>query len=594
MNPFPALKKDWNVTLYFWKLVHSMSKSYIPLMVFASLCSAIFPFINIILPKYLIDELMGAGREMNIILWIGVLVAGNAVFGLLQNYLNQHIELANLLVMDRLELHIGQHIMNLDYERLENTKVLDLKEQALAPIRQQDVIRKMLDSMKNLLQTILSLLGLAALISTLNIGIIVVIMGMILLNTFIFKKSQQAQFNFYKLLAPLNRKFGYYSKLAVDFSMAKDVRLFGMAPYLLNKVNTYHNESVRGFGGLYEKVGRYKGLTSVNLQLQMVIIYAYMVVKVVTGKIQIGGFVMYISAANSFSAQVSLAMNAYVEFRQMCKYIEVFREFESLRPAMRTGQGRIEKFMDVEIEFCNVSFKYAGNENYSLKNVSLTIKNGERLAVVGQNGAGKSTFIKLLCRLYEPDQGEILLNGRSIQEYRYDEYMKILGVVFQDYKLFSFSIKENLCLKDSGISEKEIEEVLNQVGLEDKMKRLDKGIDTQVHKIFDEKGTDFSGGESQKVVIARALLKKSPVLILDEPTAALDPYAEFEMYNNFNLLTENRTVIYISHRLSACKFCDKIAVFNNGELVEYGSHHQLLLDQQEYSSMWKAQAQYYQ
>lgn len=594
MNPFPALKKDWNVTLYFWKLVHSMSKSYIPLMAVASLCSAVFPFINIMVPKYLIDEMMGAGREMNIILWIGVWVAGNAVLGLLQSYLNQQIELSNLMVMDSLELHIGNHIMNLDYESLENAKVLDLKEQALAPIRQQDVIRKMLDSMKSLLQTILSLLGLAALISTLNIGIIVVIIGMIVLNTFIFKKSQQAQFDFHKLLAPLNRKFGYYSKLSVDFSMAKDVRLFGMAPYLLNKVDTYHNESVRGFGGLYEKVGRYKGMTSVNLQLQMVMIYAYMVVKVVTGKIQIGDFVMYISAANSFSAQVSLGMNAYVEFRQMCKYIEVFREFESLKPTMKSGEESLEKLMNAEIEFCNVSFKYSGNAHYSLKNVSLKIKSGEKLAVVGQNGAGKTTFIKLLCRLYEPDQGEILLNGRSIQDYRYDEYMKILGVVFQDYKLFSFSIKDNLRLQDSETSENEIEDMLEQVGLEATMKRLEKGLDTQVFRIFDEKGTDFSGGESQKIAIARALLKKSPILILDEPTAALDPYAEFEMYNNFNLLAANRTVIYISHRLSACKFCDKIAVFNHGELVEYGPHHQLLLDQQEYSSMWKAQAQYYQ
>ncbi|KAA1186245.1 ABC transporter ATP-binding protein [Paenibacillus sp. B2(2019)] len=594
MNPFPALKKDWHVTLYFWKLVHSMSKSYIPLMVVSSLCSAIFPFINIIFPKYLIDELMGAGREMNIILWIGILVAGNAVLGLLQSYLNKQIELSNFLVMDSLELHIGNHIMNLDYESLENSKVLDLKEQALAPIRQQDVIRKMLVSMKTFLQTMLSLLGLTALVSTLNVGIIVVIIGMIVLNTFIFRKSQQAQFNFHKLLAPLNRKFGYYSKLAVDFSMAKDVRLFGMAPYLLNKVDAYHNESVSGFGGLYEKVGRYKGLTSVNLQLQMVIIYAYMVVKVVTGKIQIGGFVMYISAANSFSTQVSLAMNAYVKFRQMCKYIEVFREFESLKATMRSGQMDIGKLNNVEIEFRNVFFKYSGNEHYSLKNVSLTIKNGEKLAVVGQNGAGKTTFIKLLCRLYEPDSGEILLNGRSIREYRYDEYMKILGVVFQDYKLFSFSIKDNLCSEDGETSEKEMEEMLNQVGLEAKMKGLDKGLDTQVFRIFDEKGTDFSGGESQKIAVARALLKRSPILILDEPTAALDPYAEFEMYNNFNLLAANKTVIYISHRLSACKFCDKIALFNNGELREYGPHDQLLKDQQEYSAMWKAQAQYYQ
>ncbi|WP_218618991.1 ABC transporter ATP-binding protein [Paenibacillus sp. P32E] len=593
MNPFPELKKDSQVVVYFWKLVNSYSKTYIPLMLLVALCSAFFPFINIIAPKYIIDELMGLARETQLLLWIGILAVGNAIFGLLQSYLDQKMEQANLQVMDGLELHVGKHIMNLDFESLENAKVLDLKEQALSPIQQQDVISKMMTSMRMLLQTSLSLIALTALISTLNIGIILLILGMILLNTYIFKKSQQTQFRFYKILAPLNRKFGYYSRLATDFSMAKDIRLYGMAPFLLKKVDAYHKDTIRGFGELYGQVGRYKGLTSINLQLQMVVIYGYMIVKVMSGRIQIGDFIMYIAAANSFSTQVSVVFNAYVELRQMCRYLEVFREFESLPATMRSGERMIGKLTEAEIEFRGVYFKYAGSEVYSLKNVSLTIKSGENLAVVGQNGAGKSTFIKLLCRLYEPEQGEILLNGYPIQQYQYEDYMKTLGVVFQDYKLFSFSIKDNLSLKFTLDAEEEMLSMMKQVGLEEKIGGLEKGLDTQVFKTFDSEGTDFSGGEGQKMAMARALLKKSPILILDEPTAALDPYAEYEIYSNFNRMTEKHTVIYISHRLSSCKFCDKVAVFKEGELVEYGHHDQLVKNGKEYSSMWEAQAQYY-
>jgi ATP-binding cassette subfamily B protein/ATP-binding cassette subfamily C protein len=224
--------------------------------------------------------------------------------------------------------------------------------------------------------------------------------------------------------------------------------------------------------------------------------------------------------------------------------------------------------------------------------VSLIIRSGEKLSIVGQNGAGKTTFIKLLCKLYEPQEGEIRINGVNIREYSREEYNRLLAVVFQDFKLFSFSVKENISFYHNS-EERKLYHALEKAGLKDRIDKLEQGIETSIYKNFDKEGVELSGGENQKMAIARAIYKDSPIVILDEPTAALDPYAEFEIYTRFNELVSNKTAIYISHRLSSCRFCDHIAVFDHGELVEYGTHKELEGKNGLYSKMWHTQAQYY-
>lgn len=228
-----------------------------------------------------------------------------------------------------------------------------------------------------------------------------------------------------------------------------------------------------------------------------------------------------------------------------------------------------------------------------LKDISLTIRNGEKLSIVGRNGAGKTTFIKLLCRLYQPERGCILFNGVDINEFEESEYSKLLSIIFQDYKIFSFSIRENLAYNKIA-DESRIRASLSQAGILEKIDELPLGIDTPLYKNFDKNGVELSGGEMQKIAIARALYKNAPLVVLDEPTASLDPYSEYEVYSQFNRMTDCKTTIYISHRLSSCRFCDVIAVFDNGELVEYGSHEQLVGNGKLYAEMWQAQAQYYQ
>jgi ATP-binding cassette subfamily B protein/ATP-binding cassette subfamily C protein len=254
------------------------------------------------------------------------------------------------------------------------------------------------------------------------------------------------------------------------------------------------------------------------------------------------------------------------------------------------------------IQFNNVSFKYPNRSELILDNINLTITPNQKLSIVGLNGAGKTTFIKLLCRLYDPTEGNITFDGIDIREYDYEEYMKLFSVVFQDFKTFSFTIRENLAFgisdeiknnNDEQILIEKVDKSLEKSGLEERIKSLENGINTAVYKNFDKDGMEFSGGEMQKLAIARAIFKDAPIVILDEPTAALDPVAEYEIYSRFDNLIGEKTSIYISHRLSSCRFCDVIAVFHEGKTVQYGSHDELVKLNGLYTKMWNSQAQYY-
>lgn len=218
---------------------------------------------------------------------------------------------------------------------------------------------------------------------------------------------------------------------------------------------------------------------------------------------------------------------------------------------------------------------------------------GERLAVVGMNGSGKTTFIKLLCRLYDPTEGVILLNGVDIRKYDYDEYLSIFSVVFQDFRLFAFSLGQNVAAAAEYIGEKAAD-CLREAGFEGRLSKMLKGLDTNLYQDFDPEGVEISGGEAQKIAIARALYKDAPFMVLDEPTAALDPVSEYEVYRKFSEISSGKTAIYISHRLASCRFCDKILVFHEGSIVQYGTHEALLVQAGgKYADQWNAQARYY-
>ena len=309
----------------------------------------------------------------------------------------------------------------------------------------------------------------------------------------------------------------------------------------------------------------------------------------------VGSVIKYVGYLNQLLDSVVNLFYYITNLSSNTQFVEAYLSFFDIPNEMYQGSLTTEKRSDrnYEVEFRNVSFKYPGSDEYALRNLSIKFKIGSRLAVVGRNGSGKTTFIKLLCRLYDPTEGEILLNGADIRKYSYSDYLSIFSVVFQDFRLFSFPLAQNVAVAEEYDSGKVIG-CLEEAGFGQRLATLSQGIETPLYKDFDEKGVEISGGEAQKIALARALYKDAPFVILDEPTAALDPIAEAEIYAKFNDMVGDRTAIYISHRLSSCRFCDVIAVFDKGQIVQKGSHEELVGDAAgKYYELWNAQAQYY-
>jgi len=323
------------------------------------------------------------------------------------------------------------------------------------------------------------------------------------------------------------------------------------------------------------------------------LIYAFVGINALIGVFAIGGVILYVGFIQRF---VTAVRNLTTEISAFCMnetFLNNYLDFYQNMHSTYKGCIATQKSSTHEIIFHNVSFKYPGAQHYAIKNLSLKLRVGKTLAVVGMNGSGKTTMIKLLCRLYDPTDGKITLNGIDIREYDYNHYMALFAVVFQDFELFSFSLGQNIAAS-AEYDSKYAEQCLISAGFADRFAEMPKGLETPIYKDFAEDGVEISGGEAQKIALARALYKNAPFVVLDEPTAALDPMAEFELYSRFNTILSGKTAIYISHRLSSCRFCDDIAVFDNGQLIQNGSHNALVSNKKgKYYELWTAQAQYY-
>lgn len=324
-------------------------------------------------------------------------------------------------------------------------------------------------------------------------------------------------------------------------------------------------------------------------------VYLFVGLKAYHGVIAVGDIVQYTGSVTQFVFAISGLTVVFNDIANNCDFFDLCLGFINLSETKYTGKQSIEKRDDnrYEFEFRNVSFKYPGTENLVLKNINVKLNIGERLTIVGMNGSGKTTFIKLLVRLYDPDKGEILLNGVNIKNFNYDEYLDLLAVVFQDFSLFSFKLGQNVASNLDYDTEK-ARAALVVANFADSLAKMPVGLDTYLYNDYESGGVEISGGEAQKIAMARAIYKDSPFIILDEPTATLDPISESEIYSSFDKIVGSKTAIYISHRLSSCRFCSKIAVFDHGEIVQTGSHADLVLDKTgKYYELWNAQAQYY-
>lgn len=550
------------------------------------------PFINLVFPKWIIDELTNGRQWSKVLLYIALWGGVNALIVLIKTVqellITPHQERNEL----KENMYYGKMDSHMDYGRLENGSVMDEKNR----IRDNLYISYFAHiPLAKLITAILKAMGYSYIIITLN----PIILGILVLSTaattVMASKKQKHSYVYQQKISPYKRRFEYIFKALVDISYAKEVRINNAAKWLSNKFESEKDGYIKEYSHNQKKNLIIDTRGDILTFVQTIILQTYCAFLVIDGAISVGSFSMYLSTFLLISGAFSDTISQIVNLKYVSKYIESFKKdkMASTPSHHLKGQLNIPLSNKHELEFKNVSFKYPGGNDYVLKNISLRIDNGSKLSVVGYNGAGKSTLIKLICRLYEPTEGVILYNGIDISTLRYKDYIKLISVVFQDYNIYYFSVRDNVSLVSDNPDEEAIVSALKLSGLERKMRTLPKGLDTQIGKEFDHEGIEFSGGEGQKLACARAYFKDSPIVILDEPTASLDPISERQLYERFDSIVKGKTSIYISHRLARSKYCDNIIVLEDGQIIESGTHKQLVSKKGIYAEMYTKQSEHY-
>ncbi len=615
-------ESEWKETIRIhWRAVKNIQKicpKLFPVIVVSAMVSAVLPYLTIYFSARVINELAGACRPevllSEVLRTIGI-TAGTGILSCLLGRIkafeeNQFYHAAqNTLYFEK--------FLNMDFVDKEKQETFDLYTQT-----KQNAgwggwgLNYVVMYVNNLIRNSIGMVSAAVLsfslftskvpegggvLMLLNhplsiVLLAVVVLLVMLLSGILTKTATKAWAGIAEEATFGNRVFSFFSFIGEMAKSKMDLRMYGqlqMAEDYMKKINVFgagsKNAKISAKYGIYESASQ--GL----MELLTGIVYVYVCLKALGGAFGIGSITQYVGAFVALVSNVETFLWILGHMMSNTQFLKLCYQFLDIPNGMYQGSLTTEKRADrqYEVEFKDVSFRYPGAENWALRHVNIKFKVGSRMAVVGENGSGKTTFIKLLCRLYDPQEGQILLNGIDIRKYNYKDYMEIFSVVFQDFRLLSQPLGANVA---GGIQydTKKVEKCLLDAGFAEGLKEFPKGLETFLYKDLEKEGIDVSGGEAQKIAIARALYKNAPFIILDEPTAALDPIAEAEIYSKFNEIVGDKTAIYISHRLSSCKFCDEITVFHEGNVVQRGSHAELAADENgKYYELWNAQAQYY-
>lgn len=530
--------------------------------------------------------LLAAGAVIALVLRVAKSVAGAKVWPL-------YIQARMGLIHERVE-----KALTLDYELLEKPEMLDIHERATrASGSYNDGLEGMMHILQDLGRNVISVAVCFAAVIALDRRLILALTALTVGAFLIYKYTvNRDKKEVWDQLMPVWRRIGYMSRATQDFDYAKDIRLFSLSGFLLRKQRKIH-ESREEKIDLHHNMWNRSALLSEGLGLLgKLLIYGVLLYAALReqDKLTLGNFTMYLGFAVSFSGSLTALLQRFGDYLRESMKVDDFRSFLAQEDTDPADPLPVPENGDLTFEFRDVSYRYLKAEKDALSGLNLTLKPGEKLAVVGLNGAGKTTMIKLLLRLYDPTSGSITLNGTDIRRFRKADYYRLFSPVFQNVEIFAVPLIENISMRPAADSDREkAASCIEQAGLGDKLKEMKKGLDTELLKVVDEDGVDLSGGEKQKLALARALYKGAPVVVLDEPTAALDALAEKQLYERFNTMIGNHSAVYISHRLASTRFCDRIAMFTDGHMAEYGTHDELIAKNGEYARMFEVQAQYY-
>lgn len=573
-------------------------------MLFCDLLLGIIqPIANVVCPKFLIDELMTDRNVENLILYTGFIIISNIGISAIRRIILENLEKYNDLYDNYFSMLLSEKTMNMDFYKTEDTSVLESLHRADIGIGwYSGGFTGIMSSIESTILSFVVTVEAVIIIAWKAPFLFITIAVFVILGNIFSAKENKISEKYYGQLSDINRKLNYvYSELS-NVKYGKDYRLYDSKELLLNRAEKCSNDVIDTFKKQSNEMIKLRIFKNLFENLANAVAYAYLGILTLNRFITVGDFTMLLSGSLTMISNANGIASGYQELKKKCDYINNYISFMTTNESVYTSRngnmnGDKANYQEINcIEFKNIFFKYPGSQDYIFEDFNFKINAGEKLAIVGKNGAGKTTFIKILTGLYKIEKGEILIDGRNIYDMDYDEYVKLFSVVFQDYKLLSAPILENILINEhpSYENDKIVRKFCEKMGILKKLNQLKKGIHTNLYKNFDDEGFVPSGGEEQKIAIIRALCKNGSFAVLDEPTAALDPKTEYEINTEFSEIDDRIFMIFISHRLSSCLLCDKIAVFDKGKVVEYGSHDELMCQENGlYNKMFTIQADNY-
>ena len=612
MGKQSTFREDYRKAFRLLNLVRTMDASILPQRILQAMLEAWSPYVSLFFTARLIDRLMAGNFQAAA--WSALWLLGSSlVLGLLTDYFTSRRNLLGNQMFHGLTRLLREKAMDLNYATISDPDVAKSVTSTEQFSRFHGGLFGLVTQFQSLLKSMLSALTALVLIVSLclaptrNGGLLTVLcsplpnlisLGLVVGGTCYLSsrvnrryQSQEHQ-NSVEHVDAENGLSYLLMHVFCNIDAGKVIRLYDMGDMLKENYRRYMDIARPVYVKMCKSERAFHLLNTALAGVSSIYAYLLVLLKVMAGAVSIGSFTQYVGALAAFQNDISRILYSSMRVRRMVSYLGHFLDFLALK-STHTGTIPTEKRQDhvYEIEFHHVSFAYPGSTEPVLKDLSCKLTLKHKMAVVGLNGAGKTTFIKLLCRLYDPTEGYITLNGVDIRKYDYRQYQALFGVVFQDFQLFPFPVGQNVAAS-LHFDEERLWRCLEQAGVADRVRAMGQKLETPISAV-DEAGENVSGGEAQKLAIARALYKDAPFVVLDEPTAALDPLSEYEIYSRFDELVRDKTSIYISHRMSSCRFCQDILVFQEGRLVERGSHETLLEAKGLYASLWNAQAQYY-
>lgn len=555
--------------------------------------ASIYPFLAVLLPKLMLEALAGGGRRKDVLLIAAGFFLAAGLLGFIRTYLEYftYHKLSRLRIDYLRDCSIK--VMEMAYPNTEDASFMQKYDKAFIATQSNDngvegIYHKLFETPALLI----SATGLALVIGFLSPWVLAGLLLHLLAVIWVSQKSHQYRYLKKEEEAKWRRKCGYYTETASDFSYGKDIRMYGLGPQILKA----YCAQIEGYRRLLEVMAKKEyalGFASLFAMLVSdLLTYGTLIMRTVNG-MSIADFSMYLTAAAALSASLLKIAEQLSFIRNEGQYVHEMFCFLDEDMGEKGGTRPAVKGDTLEVVFDHVSFCYPGSDQYVFRDLNLTIHKGERLAIVGINGAGKSTLVKLMMGLFPVTSGEIRINGIPLEEYDKKALYSMFSAVFQDVNIMAFTVRENVAGSLTDIEDDKVEKALERMGLLEKVRSFPEGSGQMLLKVIDENGGMLSGGEAQKLVIARALYKDANMVIMDEPTAALDALAEAQVYEDFDQLVQGKTAVYISHRLASTRFCDHIALFDGEGLKEYGTHEELMARRGSYYEMFTVQGKYY-